>query len=92
MRMDEKTEVRRMLENGAPDQAVKMINCSLEKGTNDDELYYLRGNAFMKLGDWKQAIESYMEALAINPQSPAKETLRMASDILEFRNKDLYNQ
>ena len=30
--------------------------------------------------------------MAINPESPAANAYRMANDILDFYNKDMYNQ
>ena len=38
------------------------------------------------------AINNYLEALNINPDSPAKQALEIANDILDFYNKDMYNQ
>ena len=38
------------------------------------------------------AINNYLEALDINPASPAGEAKDMLVDILEFYNKDMYNQ
>ena len=89
--MDTKARIRRLLEEGTPDEAIKLANQQLAQAA-DDELYYLRGNAFLKLNDWQKAIESYLEALELNPESPARETMTMANDILDFYNKDVYNQ
>ena len=33
----------------------------------------------------------YLEAMAVNPDSPAKEAHRMLADIIEFYHKDYYN-
>jgi tetratricopeptide (TPR) repeat protein len=61
-------------------------------GETPDRAYYLLGNAFRKEGDWQGAINNYLEAIAINPESPASNAYRMANDILDFYNKDMYNQ
>ena len=61
-------------------------------GPMDDTLYYLLGNAWRKKGNWQMAMNNYLEALRINPKSPAKQALEIAKEILDFRNKDLYNQ
>ena len=58
----------------------------------DDRAYYLLGNAYRKKGDWQQAINNYLQAIAINPDSPAQHAYDMAMDILNFFNKDMYNQ
>ena len=57
----------------------------------DDQLYYRLGNAYRKRGDFTQAMNCYLEAMAINPDSPAVEAHRMLSDIIEFYHKDYYN-
>ncbi|MBR5074257.1 MAG: tetratricopeptide repeat protein [Bacteroidales bacterium] len=57
-----------------------------------DFAYYILGNAYRKKGDWQGAINNYLEAMAINPDSPAKQAYEMANDILDFFNKDMYNQ
>jgi tetratricopeptide (TPR) repeat protein len=58
----------------------------------NDRILYLRGNARRKTGNWAAAINDYLEAASINPDSPAAEAAAMLTGILEFRNKDLYNQ
>jgi Flp pilus assembly protein TadD len=58
----------------------------------DDRVYYLRGNVRRKLGDWQGALNNYLEAIELNPNSPAVEARKSLMDILEFFNKDMYNQ
>ena len=58
--------------------------------TKSDELYE-RGNAFRKQGNWQEAINCYIEAIELNPDSPAVEAKVMLDDILNFYNKDAYN-
>ena len=58
--------------------------------TKSDELYE-RGNVFRKQGNWQEAINCYMEAIELNPDSPAVEAKAMLDDILNFYNKDAYN-
>lgn len=53
--------------------------------------YYLRGNAYRKQGDWRQAMNSYLEAKELDHDGPAAMALDHASEILNFFNKDLYN-
>ena len=36
--------------------------------------------------------QNYHEAIALNPESPAGQALEIAQDILDFFNKDMYNQ
>ncbi len=55
------------------------------------EEYYQQGNEYRRQGDWQHAINCYMEAMAIDPDSPAREARKMLEDILNFYNKDAYN-
>ncbi|MBS5639540.1 MAG: tetratricopeptide repeat protein [Bacteroides sp.] len=63
---------------------------SVEK--EKDTLYYLRGNAYRKKGDWKRALDNYQYAIELNPDSPAVQARKMAIDILNFYHKDMFNQ
>jgi len=53
--------------------------------------YYEQGNAYRKQGLWHEAINSYIQAVALDPDSPAAEAKRMLDDILAYYNKDMYN-
>ena len=41
------------------------------------EDYYKLGNSYRKKGDFKHAIDSYNEAIALDPNSPAVEAKKM---------------
>jgi tetratricopeptide (TPR) repeat protein len=53
--------------------------------------YYKLGNEYRRRGDWKHAIDNYLEAIELDPQSPAVEAKQMIDDILNFYCKDIYN-
>lgn len=55
------------------------------------EEYYKLGNEYRKKGDWQMAINNYMEAIALDPNSPAVQAKEMLDDILNFYHKDYYN-
>ena len=55
------------------------------------ETLYRQGNAFRKAGQWHEAINCYIEAAELDPESPAVEAKRMLDDILGYYNKDMYN-
>jgi tetratricopeptide (TPR) repeat protein len=55
------------------------------------EEYYKLGNEYRKKGDWQMAINNYMEAIALDPDSPAVQAKEMLDDILNFYHKDYYN-
>ena len=55
------------------------------------EEYYQQGNAWRKQGDFKRALDSYMEAIVLDPESPAVAAKEMLDDIMNFYCKDYYN-
>ena len=55
------------------------------------EDYYNMGNAKRKQGLWHEAINCYIEAERLDPDSPAAEARKMLSDIMNFYCKDMYN-
>lgn len=55
------------------------------------EDYYKLGNEYRRKGDWKHAIDNYLEAIALDPESPAVEAKQMLDDMFAFYCKDLYN-
>ena len=57
--------------------------------TSED--YYLKGNEFRRRGDFRQAMECYLEAIALEPESPAVQAKEMLDNNFAFSCKDLYN-
>lgn len=55
------------------------------------EEWYKKGNEYRRQGDWQHAINCYLEAIELDPASPAVEAKQMLEDILNFYNKDAYN-
>ena len=53
--------------------------------------WYLQGNEARKGGQWHEAINAYIQAIALDPDSPAVEAKRMLDDIMAFYCKDMYN-
>lgn len=89
---DSKDTIKQLISQGVLPEAISQLNRLIDSSDPDDELYYLRGNAYRKQGNWQQALNNYLEAISLNPQSPAVEAHRMLMEILEFYNKDMYNQ
>ncbi len=61
-----------------------------EESARADELYR-KGNEYRKTGCFHEAINCYMEAGRLDPDSPAVEAKRMLDDIMAFYCKDMYN-
>ena len=48
------------------------------------EEYYQQGNVWRKQGDFKRAMDCYMEAIALDPESPAVTAGEDARRIMSF--------
>lgn len=85
--------IKKLIDEGKTSTAIDQLNLFLAQNSQDaDMAYYLLGNAFRKQGDWQGALNNYQEAIDINPDSPASEARNMVIDILNFYNKDMFNQ
>ena len=92
--MDERLkEIRDIIKKGDADTAIhKLTKLIASESQPGAESYYLLGNAFRKKGDWQGALNNYQEAISIDPSSPASSARNMVMDILNFYNKDMFNQ
>ncbi len=91
--MEQLNSIREMINQGEVDKAIQALDEILQTDfVAADEAYYLRGNAYRKQGNWQQALNNYQLAIEQNPQSPALQARKMVMDILEFYNKDMFNQ
>ena len=55
------------------------------------EELYRKGNDHRKAGSFHEAINCYIEAIKLDPDSPAVEAKQMLDDIMAFYCKDMYN-
>ena len=91
--MESLIAIKALISQGEVEQAISLLDQYLQTDSpQQDEAFYLRGNAYRKQGNWQQALNNYRYAIDLNPKSPAKEAHRMVIDILNFYNKDMYNQ
>lgn len=87
--------LKELISQGVVDTAIQQMDQLLQEPssvTEKDTLYYLRGNAYRKKGDWKRALDNYQYAIDLNPDSPATQARKMLMDILNFYHKDMFNQ
>ena len=88
-------EIKDMLSRSEGDAALDAANEIVEnKDTTRETLaqaYYLRGNADRQNGNIRMALNSYLEAMEIDPDGPAAEAYRHLQELLDFYNKDYYN-
>ena len=85
--------IRQLINEGHVDTAISRLNDWLQTTSSPTaEAYYLLGNAYRKKGDWQGALNNDQEAIALDPESPAADARKMVMDILNFYNKDMFNQ
>lgn len=53
--------------------------------------YYQRGNHFRRVGNYQEAMNDYLEAIDLDPNSPAVQAKEMLDDIMNYYCKDMYN-
>ena len=80
-------EIEKLPTKEAIDAFTKYISIN----PNDDQAYTLRGLRYWSLDMRAAAINDYLKALSINPESSAKQALEAAQSILGFYHTDLYN-
>lgn len=83
--------IKQLLLVDKTDEAICLLERHLENHPQSDEAYYLLGNAYRKLGDFKSALNNYLKALELNPDSPATIAYKQMINILNFYHKDRFN-
>ena len=89
---DKLTSIKESIKEGKLDTAIEALCQYILADPMNDEAYYLLGNAYRKQGNWQMALNNYLEAMERNSESPAAHAYQMTMDILNFYNKDMYNQ
>ena len=84
--------IKQLITDGKTDEAIRLLDEYIEKNTSSDEAYYLRGNTYRKKGDIRQALNNYLTAMDLNSDSPAQIAHDQLISIMNFYNKDMFNQ
>ncbi len=58
---------------------------------NTEQSLINKGKEAFARRDWKTCLDSYSEAIRLNPDSEAVHLREMTMQIIEFYNKDQYN-
>ena len=74
-----------------PKEAIIILDKFISLYPENDEALTLRGLRHWALNHRREAINDYLAAIEINPDSKAKMALRMANEVLDYYNKDLLN-
>lgn len=83
--------IKMEMSGGNIDEAIRLLDEYIAADSPSDEAYYLRGNAYQKKGDVRQALNNYLSAMELNPESPAHQAYNMLIKIMNFYNKDMFN-
>lgn len=74
-----------------PEEAIVSLNKWIEENPENDTLHVVRGQKLWLLNRRGEAINDYLMAIKINPDSKAKTLLEYSRSILNYYNKDLLN-
>ena len=84
-------EIKNKLESNEIEEAIVMLDKYIADNGDCEEAYFLRGNAYRRKNDWKNAISDYCKARELNPKGAGAQAYDAAIDIMAFYNTDLYN-
>lgn len=84
-------DIRQLIFEGNTVDAIRLLDEYIALHPTVDEAWYLRGNAYRKEENFQQALNNYLKAMELNPESPAVEAHAMLMKILNFVNKEVYN-
>ena len=81
-------EIKDMLSRSEGDAALEAANEIVgSKDVSKETLanaYYLRGNAYRQNGNVRMALNSYLEAMELDPDGPAAEAYRHLQELLAY--------
>ena len=73
------------------EESIAIISDYIDAHPASDEALTIRGMKYWGAAKYSLAINDYLAAIKINPDSRARFALSSAREILDYRNKDLYN-
>lgn len=90
--MNEIDDLKKQVKEAATaEEAIKILDGYIARNPEEEEAYIIRGMKHWGAGNRSEAINDYLSAIRINPDSRARMALQAANEILDYRNKDLYN-
>ena len=84
--------IAQKIEEGQIDEALQQLKKTLQDYPLDARLLYLMGQAHMKRSEWGKAIGCFRQSKQIDGNSAAAQAEEMLNGIMDFYNKDMYNQ
>lgn len=79
------------IKSKTPEEAILLLDDYLKTHPEDEEALTLRGMKHWSLNHRQLAINDYLAAIRINPESKARMALEYANTILDYYNTDLLN-
>lgn len=73
------------------EESIVILTEYIDAHPHEDEPLTMRGMKHWGAGKRALALNDYLAAIAINPDSRARQALEFASQILDYRCKDIYN-
>lgn len=87
-------ELKESIRELSGDDAVKALTDFIDANPDAsdlDEVYTMRGMKYWGMQKRSLAINDYLAAIRLNPDSKAVQALKATNDILDYYNTDLYN-
>ena len=84
-------EIKQKAPQLTSEQLIDLYSDYIGQNPRDDEALTARGLVYWGMGRRSDAINDYLAAIEINPDSKARLALKAANDILDYYNKDMYN-
>ena len=85
-------EIKQLIREGQTADAIRRLDAYLTDHPESDEAFFLRGNAYRKQGNSREALNNYLAAMELNPDSPAHRAYQSEIELLDFFDRNLYNQ
>ena len=84
--------IRKQISTGLNAQdALRLLDDYIAAHPDDAEAYLQRGLKYWGMSRYADAIKDYLKADNLQPGGKAAQMLAAANEILDYRNKDLYN-
>lgn len=85
-------KIKQLIADNRAEEAIRLLKTYTTEHPESGEAWFLLGKAYHKLGDIRLALNAYLRAIEIDPDSPARTAYDMVIKVLNFYNKDMYNQ
>ena len=90
--MMELSELKNALHDGDVADVVSQLEAYVSSHKESAEAYFLLGNAYRKMENWEMALNNYQISMDLDPDGPATLAYNATIEVLEFFNKDMFNQ